>query len=308
MTEDQLEQECLAWLADVGWQHCHGPTIAPDGDAPERDSYRQVLLPGRLRAAVAALNPAVPAAAREDAVRQVMDLGTPVLLAANRRFHRLLVGGVPVQYQRDGETRGDFVRLVDWADPARNDWLAVNQFSITGPHHTRRPDLVLFVNGLPLVVIELKNPADPNADVWKAFQQIQTYKAQIPDLFQTNELLVISDGSAALLGSLSADSERFMGWRTIDGATLDPLGQFHELQTLVRGVLAPAVLLDYLRHFVLFEDDGTLVKKIAGYHQFHAVRAAIAQVVAASRPDSDAACAARAAWCGTRRAAARASR
>jgi type I restriction enzyme R subunit len=288
MTEDQLEQECIAWLADVGWQHCHGPDIAPDGDAPERDSYRQVLLPGRLRAAVAALNPAVPAAAREDAVRQVMDLGTPVLLAANRRFHRLLVGGVPVQYQRDGETRGDFVRLVDWADPSRNDWLAVNQFSITGPQHTRRPDMVLFVNGLPLVVIELKNPADPNADVWKAFQQIQTYKTQIPDLFQANELLVVSDGSAALLGSLSADSERFMGWRTIDGATIDPLGQFHELQTLVRGVLAPAVLLDYLRHFVLFEDDSTLVKKIAGYHQFHAVRAAIAQVVAASRPDSDA--------------------
>ncbi|MBN8486797.1 MAG: type I restriction endonuclease subunit R [Burkholderiales bacterium] len=288
MTEDQLEQECLAWLADVGWQHRHGPDIAPDGDTPERDNYRQVLLLGRLRAAVAALNPTVPAAAREDAVRQVLDLGTPVLLAANRHFHRLLVGGVPVQYQQDGETRGDFVRLVDWANPLRNEWLAVNQFSVTGPHHTRRPDIVLFVNGLPLVLIELKNPADLNADVWKAFHQIQTYKAQIPDIFQTNEVLVVSDGSEALLGSLSADSERFMAWRTIDGVTLDPLGKFHELQTLVRGVLAPAYLLDYLRYFVLFEDDGQLVKKIAGYHQFHAVRAAIAQVVTASRPNSDA--------------------
>jgi type I restriction enzyme R subunit len=288
MTEDQLEQECLAWLADVGWQHRYGPDIAPDGNAPERDHYRQVLLLGRLRSAVVALNPAVPAAACEDAVRQVMDLGTPVLLAANRHFHRLLVGGVPVQYQKDGETRGDFVRLVDWANPASNEWLAVNQFSVTGPHHTRRPDIVLFVNGLPLVLIELKNPADPNADVWKAFHQIQTYKAQVPDLFQTNEVLVVSDGSAALLGSLSADSERFMAWRTVDGVTLDPLGKFHELQTLVRGVLAPASLLDYLRYFVLFEDDGQLVKKIAGYHQFHAVRAAIGQVVAASRPDNDA--------------------
>ncbi|CAN7228560.1 type I restriction endonuclease subunit R [Pseudorhodoferax sp. LjRoot39] len=289
MTESQLEQECLTWLADVGWQPLHGPDIAPDGPTPERDSYRQVLLLARLRQAVATLNPGVPAAARDDAIRQVLDLGTPVLLAANRQFHRLLVGGVPVQYQKDGETRGDFVRLVDWADPARNEWLAVTQFSITGPHHTRRPDIVLFVNGLPLVLIELKNPADLNADVWKAFHQIQTYKAQIADVFQTNELLVISDGTDALLGSLSADSERFMAWRTIDGVTLDPLGQFNALETLVRGVLAPAMLLDYLRFFVLFEDDGSgLVKKIAGYHQFHAVRAAIAQVVAASRPDGPA--------------------
>ena len=193
---------------------------------------------------------------------------------------------MPVQYQRDGETRGDFVRLVDWTDWRRNEWLAVNQFSVTGPQHTRRPDIVLFVNGLPLVLIELKNPADLNADLWKAFHQIQTYKAQIADVFHYNELLVISDGSSALLGSLSADAERFMGWRTIDGTTLDPLGPFNELQTLVRGVLAPAMLLELLRYFVLFEDDGHLVKKIAGYHQFHAVRAAIAQVVAASRADS----------------------
>lgn len=285
MTEDQLEQEALGWLADVGYQHRFGPELAPDGSTPERSDYRQVLLIERLRQAVAALNPNVPHAAREDAVKQVVDLGTPVLLAANRQFHRLLVTGVPVQYPLDGETRGDFVRLVDWTDPTRNEWLAVNQFSITGPHHTRRPDIILFVNGLPLVLIELKNPADANADVWKAFHQIQTYKDQIADAFQYNEVLVISDGTDALLGSLSADSERFMAWRTIDGVTLDPLGPFNELQTLVRGVLAPAYLLDYLRFFVLFEDDDGLVKKIAGYHQFHAVRAAIAHVIAASRSD-----------------------
>ncbi len=285
MTEDQLEQEALGWLTDVGYGHVYGPDIAPDGTAPERASYRQVLLIERLRQAVARLNPAVPQAAREDAIKQVIDLGTPILLAANRHFHRLLVGGVPVQYQRDGETRGDFVRLIDWAEPARNEWLAVNQYSIQGPNHTRRPDIILFVNGLPLVLIELKNPADVNADVWKAFQQIETYKEQIAEAFQYNEVLVISDGTDALLGSLSANAERFMAWRTIDGVTLDPLGPFNELQTLVRGVLAPAYLLDYLRYFVLFEDDGTLVKKIAGYHQFHAVRAAIAQVISASRPD-----------------------
>lgn len=284
MTEDQLEQETLAWLQDVGYMHRYGPDIAPDGPAPERSSFAPVVLQARLREAIYQLNPGVPAAAREDALKQVLDLGIPALLSANRHFHRLLVGGVPVQYQKDGETRGDFVRLIDWAQPARNDWLAVNQFTLKGPQHTRRPDIVLFVNGLPLVLLELKNPADLNADVWKAFDQLQTYKAQIPDVFQYNEVLVISDGTEALLGSLSASGERFMAWRTIDGETLDPLGQFNELQTLVRGVLAPSYLLDYLRYFVLFEDDGQLAKKIAGYHQFHAVRSAITQVVAASRP------------------------
>ncbi|WP_341905100.1 type I restriction endonuclease subunit R [Polaromonas sp. YR568] len=289
MTEDQLEQDTLGWLANVGYTVAHGPDIAHDGPAPERSSYRDWLLAGRLRSAIARLNPGVPAAAREDALKQVQDLGTPALLAANRQFHRLLVGGVPVQYQVAGETRGDFVRLIDWANVAANDWLAVNQFSIKGPHHTRRPDIILFVNGLPLVLLEIKNPADQNASIWKAYDQLQTYKEQIPDVFQANELLVISDGAEALMGSLSSNSERFMAWRTIDGVALDPLGEFNALETLVRGALAPVWLLDYLRYFVLFEDDGTLVKKIAGYHQFHAVRMAIAQVVAASRPDGNAA-------------------
>mgnify|MGYP003461100024 CR=1 FL=1 len=284
MTEDQLEQEALGWLAEVGYSPLFGPDIACDGERPERGSYQQVILADRLRAAVDRLNPSISAAARADAVKQVLDLGIPALLSANRHFHKLLVGGVPVEYQKDGETRGDFVRLIDWADPQRNEWLAINQFSIKGPHHTRRPDVILFVNGLPLVLLELKNPADEKADIWKAYDQIQTYKEQIPDVFLYNELLVISDGSEARLGSLSSNAERFMQWRTIDGLTLDPLGQFNELETLIRGVLAPAQLLDYLRFFVLFEDDGALVKKIAGYHQFHAVRAAIKQVVAASRP------------------------
>ncbi len=284
MTEDQLEQEALSWLVEVGYTHLSGYDIAPDGPAPARDSFRQVLLPQRLRGAIARLNPHIPLAAREDAFKQVQDLGIPVLLSANRHFHRLLVGGVPVQYQQDGETRGDFVRLVDWGNAKANEWLAVNQFSLKGPHHTRRPDIMLFLNGLPVVLLELKNPADENASIWKAYEQIQTYKAQIPDVFQYNEVLVVSDGSEALMGSLSSNAERFMAWRTIDGVALDPLGQFNELETLVRGVLAPAYLLDYLRYFVLFEDDGGLVKKIAGYHQFHAVRAAIEQVVAASRP------------------------
>ena len=284
MTEDQLEQETLAWLQDVGYAHRYGPNIAFDGSSPERADYRQVVLPFRLREAINRLNPGIPVAALEDAIKQVTDLGVPSLLSANRAFHRLLVGGVPVQYQKDGETRGDFVRLIDWAHPEKNEWWAINQFTIKGPHKTRRPDIILFVNGLPLVLLELKNPADENANIWKAFDQIETYKEQIPDVFQYNEVLVISDGTDALMGSLSANAERFMAWRTIDGVNLDPLGQFQELQTLVRGVLAPQYLLDYIRYFVLFEDDGQLVKKIAGYHQFHAVRAAIEEVVTASRP------------------------
>ncbi|MGZ8982342.1 MAG: type I restriction endonuclease subunit R [Methylotenera sp.] len=285
MTEDQLEQETLAWLADVGYSHVYGPDIAVDGNAPERSNYTQVVLIERLRNAINRLNPQVPLVAREDALQQVLNLDTPVLLAANRQFHRLLVNGVQVEYQKDGETRGDFVRLIDFVDVAANEWLAINQFSIKGSKYTRRPDIILFINGLPLVLLELKNPADINADVWKAFDQIETYKEQIPDVFQYNEVLVITDGTEAMMGSLSSDAERYMAWRTIDGAILDPLGQFNELETLICGALAPAYLLDFLRFFVLFEDDGTLVKKIAGYHQFHAVRAAINQVVAASRPD-----------------------
>ena len=285
MTEAQLERATLSWLRDIGYTLLNGIEIAFEGTTPERPDYKNTLLPFRLREAINRLNPNIPLAAREDAFRQVQDLGIPSLLSANRHFHKLLINGVPVQYQKDGETLGDFVRLVDWETPTKNDWVAVNQFTIKCARHTRRPDIILFVNGLPLVLLELKNPADKNADIWKAFDQIQTYKEQIPDVFQYNEVLVISDGTEALLGSLSADAERFMAWRTIDGKTIDPLGQFQELETLVRGLLDPEYLLDYLRYFVLFEDDGKLVKKIAGYHQFHAVRAAIEQVVQASRPD-----------------------
>lgn len=287
IAEDKLEQEMLVWLTEIGYTHIYGPDIASDGSAPERSNYQEVLLIERLRKAINQLNPNIPLAAREDALLQVRDLNMPVLISANRRLHNFLVNGVPVEYQKDGETRGDFVRLINFETPSENEWLAINQFSIKGEKHKRRPDIILFINGLPLVLIELKNPADENADVWKAFNQIQTYKEQIPDIFRYNEILIISDGSDAHMGSLSADAERFMSWRTIDGITLDPLGQFHELETLTRGILAPAYLLDYLRFFILFEDDGKVIKKIAGYHQFHAVRASIQQVIVASCPEGN---------------------
>ncbi len=291
LTEDHVEQATLEWLAALGWEVGHGPDVSPpDANTPgtERDTYREVSLRHRLRDAIRRLNPHIPAGAQDEACRMVLNPNIPGQVQANRQMHRWLVEGVPVQYQKDGETRGDRVKLVDWTDTVRNDWLALNQFSIQGPKLTRRPDVVLFLNGLPVVVVELKNPGDENADLWAAFNQLQAYKEDIPDLFQSNALLVISDGIEARVGSLTADQERFMAWRTIDGVTVDPLGPMKELETLVHGLFQRDLLLDYLRHFILFEDEGKLVKKVAGYHQFHAVRAVVESVLEASNPKADA--------------------
>ena len=287
VSEDDVEQATLGWLASLGWATAHGPDISPpDAKTPglERASYREVVLAGRLREAIERLNPDIPPGARDDALRRVLNPNVPALVNANRQVHRWLVDGLPVEFQKDGETRGDRVRLLDSADVTANDWLAVNQFSVQGPKQTRRPDVVLFVNGLPLVVIELKNPGDEDADIWAAWNQLQAYQQDIPDLFNSNVLQVISDGIQARMGSLTSDRERFMAWRTIDGVTTDPLGAMRELETLVLGLFQPDVLLEYLSHFVLFEDDGKLVKKVAGYHQFHAVRAVVESVLKASAP------------------------
>ncbi|GIX52519.1 type I restriction endonuclease subunit R [Sphaerotilus sulfidivorans] len=292
MTEADVEHATLEWLAALGWEVGHGPDGSPpDARTPgtERDTYRETALKHRLRDAIRRLNPHIPASAQDEACRQVLNPNLPGLVQANRQMHRWMVEGVPVEYQKNGETRGDRVRLVDWSDVARNDWLALNQFSIQGPKRTRRPDVVLFLNGLPVVVVELKNPGDENADLWSAFNQLQTYKDDIPDLFLSNALLVISDGLEARVGSLTADRERFMAWRTIDGETVDPLGAMRELETLVHGLFQRELLLDYLRHFILFEDEGRLVKKVAGYHQFHAVRAVVESVLVASSPQAEAA-------------------
>ncbi|WP_241332209.1 type I restriction endonuclease subunit R [Burkholderia cenocepacia] len=287
ITEDAVEQAMLEWLAALGWQTAHGADISPPDaktQGTERDTYRDVALRHRLAAAIAKLNPHIPPVARDDALRHVLNPNVPGLVNTNHQLYRWLVDGVPVEFQKDGETRGDRVRLVDFTDITANDWLAVNQLAIQGPKQLRRPDVVLYLNGLPIVVVEQKNPGDENADIWAAWNQLQTYHQDIPDLFNTSALEVISDGTTARMGSLTSNKERFLAWRTIDGHETDPLGAMHELETLTRGLFRRDYLLDYLRHFILFEDDGQLIKKVSAYHQFHAVRAVVQSVLQASAP------------------------
>lgn len=288
ITEDQLEQVTIGWFKELGYAHVFAPELAPDGIKPERHDFRQVILTGRLHAALTRLNPGVPSNAITNAILQLANPNVPGLLASNRQFHRWMTQGLPIKYMDGKQEVGIRLKIIEFNDPAANDWLVANQLAITGAKHNRRPDLVVYLNGLPLVVLELKNPADEHVDIWAAFNQLQTYKSDIPDLFTANALLVISDGIQARAGSLSADQERFLRWRTIDGKTLDPLGNHRDLETLIRGVFDKFIFLEFVRHFCLFEDeDGRIIKKIAAYHQFHAVRAAVERVVVASQPHGD---------------------
>ena len=283
-TESVVEQAALAWLEAVGWNILHGSGTAPDLPAPERGHYGQTILTGRLREALARLNPSLPVEALDDAFRKLTVPEGSTLEIRNREVHRYLVDGVTVEGRTaEGEIRGAQVRTIDFEDPDANDWLAVNQFTVTENKHTRRADIVLFVNGLPLAVIELKNAADGNATIWSAFRQLQTYRSDIPAIFSANELLAVSDGMQARVGTLTAGREWFKPWRTIGGGRLaDP--RLPELQVVVEGLLAPDRFLDLVRDFIVFEDEGggQLVKKMAGYHQFHAVQVAVAETLRAA--------------------------
>ncbi len=288
-TESEVEVVALDLLGSLGYAVANGPDLAPDGAAPKRASYGDVALLDRLREALTRLNPGVAAAALDDAHRRLTRPSAVSLLDANHELHHLVVHGVPVEIVRpDGSIGGALVRVVDWGDPAANDWLAVNQLTVVENGHNRRPDVVVYLNGLPVAVLELKNPADEQATIWTAYQQLQTYKAQIPSLFQHNVLLAISDGLTARVGSLTADAERFMPWRTVDGAALAP-STMPELEVLLRGLFAPARLLAFIRGYIVFEEDGygEPIKKIAAYHQFHAVETAVTATVDASRPSGD---------------------
>ena len=285
LNESTVEDAALAWFAELGYAIGHGPDIAPGEPAAERDSFGEVVLVGRLRAAIRRLNPAMPEEAREEALRKLLRVGTPALTQTNRAFHHMLRDGVPVEYPRpDGSIAGDHARLVDFEHAGTNDWLAVNQFTVVEGQHNRRPDIVVFVNGLPLGLIELKNAVDEDATIWSAYAQLQTYKAEIASLLHYNAVLVVSDGLQARMGSVTANQEWFKVWRTIDGRQ-DAAPQSLELEVLIKGVFERQRFLDLLQHFIVFEEDadsGALHKIIAGYHQFHAVNAAVEETVRAS--------------------------
>lgn len=286
-----MEQAALAWLESLGWRVMHGPDLGPGTSLSERADYGQVVLEQRLRDAIARLNPTLPAEAREDAFRKLTRPEGPTLEVRNRVVHRTVIDGATVEFRRpDGSIGGAQCHVLDFEDVDNNDWLALNQFSVIEDRHARRLDIVLFINGIPLVLAELKNASEEAATIWTAFEQLQTYKSELPSLLAFNALLIASDGVQARLGTLSAGREWFKVWRTITGERVaDP--HVPELQVLLEGVLEKRRLLDLLRDFVVFEDDGTgvLNKKVAGYHQFHAVRAAVFETMRATfRPTTSA--------------------
>lgn len=288
ITEDQLEQLCLEWFKAIGYDYICGYDIAPDGDYCERSDYRQILLHDRLLKQLQIINPKIPPATLEQVAIQIAKPETPILIKNNKAFHQCLLEGLKVTYKEinsEGITqeKTDFVQLVDFTKVSNNQFLVANQYTLSGTKGLRRPDLIVFINGLPLAVIELKNPADSNADIWQAYQQLQTYKEEISDLFIFNEALVVSDGLVARVGSLTSNKERFLPWRTISNENDKPLFEY-VLETLIKGFFKPDLLLDYIRYFILFEVDGdSVIKKIAGYHQFHAVREAVRATVIAAQ-------------------------
>ncbi|MFB9223374.1 type I restriction endonuclease subunit R [Paracoccus cavernae] len=288
ITEDIVELAAIETLEELGWSYLHGSVIAPDGIAPERRSFGDVILTGRLEAAIARINPDAPEAARDEAMRRVLTGELPSLVEENRRIHKLLTEGVNVEFRGgDGKSAITKIWLIDLRNPNANDWLAVNQFVVVENRTKRRPDVVLFVNGLPLAVLELKNAASQNATIADAYNQLQTYLHQTPSLFNTNAVLVTSDGMEARIGSITADAERFMPWRTVDGEDFAHRGT-PELETLLRGVFTRENLLALIRDFIVFGDKGEgPFKIIAGYHQFHGAQKAVRQAVEATRPDGD---------------------
>lgn len=296
ITEQDLENLALTWFRDIGWNVAHGPDIARGSNRLARAEFREAVLRERLLASLARINPDIPSATLEEAAQTLLRPGDPRLIKRNHQAHQLLLSGVRVEFTRDDTKHTDLVQFIDFNHPEKNEFLVVNQFTVKGTKQPRRPDLVAFVNGLPLAVIELKNPANEQTDIWDAFNQIQTYKDEIADLFNTNVAVVVSDGFTARLGSLTADTERMQAWRVIRDENDRPENWDEprkqalqmELEILVRGFFHPARFLDFVRHFVLFETNGDhIIKKIAAYHQFHAVREAVkATIIAASQPQS----------------------
>ncbi|MDV2487189.1 type I restriction endonuclease subunit R [Acinetobacter johnsonii] len=287
MNETQLENLCLDWFSENSWQVVHGIDIAPDSSNPLRKDYKQVLIEADLQTAFERLNPHLPVSCFEQVLLKLSKPESLDLITNNRAFHRMLLEGVPVTYKKQDDWVHDHAFLLDFNHVQQNCFVAVNQFTILGTKQPRRPDIICFINGIPFAVLELKSPTDENADIWDAFNQLQTYKEEISDLFVFNEALVVSDGVTARVGSLTANQERFLPWRTIKNEDDKPALEW-ELETVIRGFFDRELFLDYIRFFVLFETDGEkTIKKIAGYHQFHAVREAVHATIAAANPSGD---------------------
>lgn len=285
INEDTLEQEAKKWFEGIGYDTVFGPDIAPEASNEERKDFSEVILAGRLRSAIERINKNIPTEALEETIRQVLlfDIANPVL--QNKHCHKFLTDGVDIQYQTDKGTKSDNIKIIDFQNIENNEFVVINQFTIIENKNNRRPDLIVFVNGLPLAILELKNIADTNTDIWDAFNQIQTYKKEIPSVFNYSAVNVISDGIYTKIGSLTADRERFQVWRTIDSENLAPKTML-SLEVLIKGLFEKERFLDFVKHFIAFEDkkDKT-VKIISGYHQFNAVRSAIGKTITAIKKD-----------------------
>jgi type I restriction enzyme R subunit len=282
MNETQLEQIGLEWFSENGWQSVPGPDIAPDSDNPLRKSYSEVLLEQPLREAIQRINPHLKRSEVDEVIHKLRTITHPILAKRNKQFHKMLLDGVTIEIERDGKREPEPVRIIDFGHTENNQFQVVNQYTVQGAKQPRRPDIIAFINGIPVAVIELKNPDNEDTDIYSAFNQIQTYKDEVPDLFAYNVANIISDGYNARVGSLTANTEWYMPWRAIKHEDDRPKLEF-ELETVIKGFFDPKLFLDYIRHFILFEQAGdNLIKKIAGYHQFHAVREAVRAVISAS--------------------------
>jgi type I restriction enzyme R subunit len=292
MLENEIEEYAIEELQAIGYQYLHGNAIAPDGENPQRSSFEEVILGPILSKAIQRINPHLNPSVKDEAKKEIRRIASPDLLTNNEFFHRMLTEGIKVNYQVDGHQRGDLAWLVDFENPSNNEFLVVNQFTIIEDGVNKRPDLILFVNGLPLVVVELKNATDENATIQSAFRQVETYKATIPSLFNFNAFSVISDGLEAKAGTISAGFSRYMAWKSVDGKT-EASAYASQMETLIKGMLNPATLLDLVRHFIVFEKSKTedaksgitsiiTIKKLAAYHQYYAVNKAIESTLRAS--------------------------
>lgn len=286
ISEDHIEQVIIQEFVDIGYEYINGVEISPEGLYQERE-YNEVVLKNRLQEAIAKINPTIPYEAREEALKKVLRSDSPELFQNNYQFHQYLTDGVDIEYRKENRIAGDTVWLVDYENPLNNEFLVVNQFTVIEGNVNKRPDVILFVNGLPLVVIELKNAADENANVNAAFNQLQTYKKTIPSLFQYNALLIASDGWDALYGSLTSPKQFFVPWKSIDGELIAD-EHIPQMEVMVKGMLNKMVILDLIRHFTIFHQNKEFLTKIVPrYHQYFAVNKAVTATIKATAENGD---------------------